>query len=235
MDIDEETPTPILPLAKSDCPAVACAPAFAAENASRVFRPSGAAPHPLAGGGKEIAEFEEGDPRRGPHTLEERAEAAALIEAAGRSHYRRPEIDWYAVRLQCGRGLKPLEAARMFNIGQSSVEGCRRRDGDWPAVMSERDRRRLSRLVWLAGIARGLGDNEASRAALKEMSEWRLPERKTPPTFELQDRYGAAEATINTTADPARDEHLAVRSKLDELIARMTRDGALSRNVADDT
>jgi hypothetical protein len=225
METEEEIPTPILPEAKPDLP--------------------------FSRGG--FPEFEDGDPRRGPHSLEERADAASLIAAPGRWHYRRPEIDWYAVRLQCGRGIKPSEAARMFDIGVSTIEEHRRK-GRWPAVMSERDRRRLSRLVWLAGIARGLGDNEASRAALKKMSEWRLPEARTPPTFELQDKHGAAEAArfnaeefpddaYYTDADPRRDDRLAMRSRLDELIARMERDvargaapedGALGQDVACD-
>jgi hypothetical protein len=199
------------------------------------------------------SEFPEGDPRRGPHSLEEMAEAGALIDAPGRWHYRRPEIDWYAVQLQRGRGFKPPEVAEMFGIGLATVDQHRRKR-KWPKVMSERDRRRLSRLVWLAGIARGAGDDDASRAKLRKMSEWRLLRREAPPTFELLDRHGAAEAaTINyeefpddayyTDADPKRDDRIAMRSKLDELIARMERDvargaapgdGALVEKVADD-
>jgi hypothetical protein len=198
-------------------------------------------------------EFPDGDPRRGPHSLEEMAEAAALIRAQGRWHYRMPDVDWYAVGLQYGRGLKPLELARMFGIGSSSVDEQRRK-GKWPKIMSERDRRRLARLVWLAGIVRGAGDDEASRAALRKISEWRLVEREKPPGFELQDKYGAADAAAfnpeefpddayYTDADPRRDDRIAMRSKLDELIARMERDvahgaahreAALGGEVADD-
>jgi hypothetical protein len=200
-----------------------------------------------------VAEFEDGDPRLGPHSLEERAEAAAMMEAPGRWHYRRPDIDWFAVQLQRGRGFKTNEAADMFGIGRPTVDEHRRK-GKWPRILSERDRRRLSRLVWLAGIARGLGEDETSRAMLRKTSEWRLLAAHRPPVFELQDKQGAAEAaTINseefpddayyTDADPRREDRIAMRSKLDELVARMERDvlrgqapgdGALVPEVAHD-
>lgn len=180
-------------------------------------------------------EFEEGDPRRGPHTPEERAEAAAYMMAPNRWHRLAPGVDWFAVWLQYGRGFNALQLARRFDIGDSTISN-RKRDEHWVSPMSERDRRKLSMLVWLAGIARGAGESEASREALKASSEWRLPEQQAPPRYRPYDPNGAPQTVtfINefpddayyTAADPKRDDRIAMRSKLDELIARMERDVA---------
>jgi hypothetical protein len=186
-------------------------------------------------------EFKEGDPRRGPHSPGERAEAATLVFAPNRWHRQTPGVDWFAVQLQFGRGFKAEQLGMMFGIGDSTIAG-RKRKGNWIQPMSERDRRKLARLVWLGGIARGLGEEEKSRDALRAMSEWRLPEELTPRTFVPQDRDGTRTVTINqeipndiyyTAADPKRDERIAMRNRLDELIARMERDVARGKTTPD--
>ncbi|HEY7800423.1 MAG TPA: hypothetical protein VIA80_16775 [Hyphomonadaceae bacterium] len=181
-------------------------------------------------------EFEEGDPRRGPHSPEERAKAAAMIDAPKRWHQRSPDIDWFAVRLQFGRGLKLRLVARMFGIPQSTTAEHRRED-KWIPLMTERDRRTLSRLVWLAGIARGVGKTRKGRAMLRAWSDWSVLERKPTATFEPQDPLGAPQPVAfnpeefpddayYTEADPKCEDRFAMRTRLDELIARMERDVA---------
>ncbi|HEX5005802.1 MAG TPA: hypothetical protein VFV70_01740 [Hyphomonadaceae bacterium] len=127
-------------------------------------------------------EFEPGDPRRGPHSQETQAEAAALANAAGRWHARNPHVDWFAVRLQVGRGLKSREVAGMFGIGHSTIDR-RRLEEDWGRRPGEADRRRLSVNVWLAGVDRLTPGDIAGRDALKAASEWRLHQPPTHPVW----------------------------------------------------
>lgn len=186
-------------------------------------------------------EFEEGDPRR-EIPLEERAEAAAYLKAHKRWHHRRHGVDWFAVQLQFGRGLTGIELAKRFSIGDSTIS-TRQRDERWIRPMSERDRRRLSRFVWLGGLARGAGHDPESREALKASSEWRLPEEVAPPKFTLLDPQGApVTATFNqeipndiyySAADPKREDRFAMRRKLDDIIARVERDVAGRKALRD--
>jgi hypothetical protein len=179
-------------------------------------------------------EFEEGDPRR-EISLEAQAEAGAFMTTHKRWHGRKYGVDWFAVQLQFGRGFTGRELAHRFGIGDSTIS-ARKDEERWIRPMSERDRRRLSQFVWLAGIWRGAGDDPESRAALKASSEWRLPEEVAAPKFMLLDPKGAPVATTfnqetpddvyYSSADPKREERFAMRQKLDDLIACMERDFA---------
>jgi hypothetical protein len=191
------------------------------------------APLVLEDGSIVFEEFEEGDARRGPYSFDERAHAAACVLAPKRWHNIKRDVDWFAVRLQFGRGLTGVELAKRFGIGDSTISG-RQRDEGWKPAMSVRDRRRLARLVWLGGLVRGVGDDPGHRDVLKAWSEWRDLEEVVLPTFEPLDRMGAPRtATFNQgkfddvhhgAADPKQGERLAIRRKLDDLIARMERD-----------
>jgi hypothetical protein len=177
-------------------------------------------------------EFEQGDPRR-EISLEAQAEAGAFMTAEKRWHYRRHGVDWFAVQLQFGRGFTGRDVAKRFGIGDSTIS-ARQDDERWIRPMSERDRRRLSQYVWLAGIWRGAGDDPESREALKASSEWRLPEEVVPPKFKLLDPKGAPVAATfeqeipndiyYSPADPKREDRFAMRRKLDDLIACAQRD-----------
>jgi hypothetical protein len=179
-------------------------------------------------------EFEESDPRR-VISLEAQAEAGAFMTAEKRWHRRRYGVDWFAVQLQFGRGFTGRDVAKQFRIGDSTISS-RQDEEHWVRPMSERDRRRLSQYVWLAGIWRGAGDEAESREALKAWSEWRLPEEAAPLKFKLLDAKGApATAAFNqeipddiyySPADPQREDRFAMRRQLDEIIAGVQRDVA---------
>ena len=179
-------------------------------------------------------EFEEGDPRR-VIPLEQQMEAGAFVRAHKRWHARRHGVDWFAVQLQFGRGFTGRDLAHRFGIGDSTISS-RQDEEKWVRPMSERDRRRLSQFVWLAGIWRGAGDDPESREALKASSEWRLPEEAVPLKFKLLDSKGApVAATFNqeiaddiyySAADPKREDRFAMRRKLDDIAARMEQDVA---------
>jgi hypothetical protein len=134
-------------------------------------------------------EFEPDDPRRGPHLQETRTEAAALARAPNRWHARNPRVDWLAVRLQFGRGLKSYETALMFSIGLSTID--RRRCMErWLPLLAEVDRRRLSAIVWLAGVARLDLDDPTARDTLKAASEWRSIQRPAPLVWREKEPLG---------------------------------------------
>lgn len=180
--------------------------------------------------GRIYEQFEPDDPRRGPFSDEQRAEAAAYAEVKGRWHVRRRNVDWFAVQLQYGRGLSAQRVGRMFSISDSTI-GTRRDVGKWVSPMSEADRRDLARLVWLAGEARIATDDAASLAALKGASEWRLAQDTAPVTWQAKDKAGAPMTlTLNdeiphdvyySAADPQRADRIEMRSKLTDLIERM--------------
>lgn len=205
-----------------------------------------------ADGAMIFEEFEEGDPRR-VISLEEQMESGAFMMAHKRWHARQHGVDWFAVQLQFGRGFTGRELAHRFGIGDSTIS-ARQDEERWIRPMSERDRRRLSQFVWLAGLARGAGDDPESREALKASSEWRLPEEVVAPKFRLLDPQGApVAATFNheipddiyySAADPSREDRFAMRRKLDDIAARMVRDviaakaardGGVRHEVAGDT
>ncbi|HEX5006824.1 MAG TPA: hypothetical protein VFV70_06905 [Hyphomonadaceae bacterium] len=186
-------------------------------------------------------EFGQGDPRRGPHSLEQRAIAAAYLASRNRWHLLDRGVDWFAVRLQYGRGLNGVTLARIFDIGDSTISS-RKRAEKWPRIMSERDRMRLSRLVWLGGVMRGAGDDLQSRGRLKASSDWDLPEPLEPLTFVQDDPAGLPQqATFNRKVSDdffscavERADHTLMCDKLDELVARMERDVAAGREVRDE-
>jgi hypothetical protein len=171
-------------------------------------------------------EFEEGDPRRGPHTLSVQNDAAVHACARSRWHQRKRSVDWFAIRLAVGRGVPLEEVSRMFGVCRPHI-GERRRLQKWVKPMTESDRRELSVLVWLAGVRRiGLGDHK-SREVLKKTSEWRRYS-ETNAIWREKDREGEPfEFTINSEipddayfsgADPKRDER---RDAVDRLEARL--------------
>jgi hypothetical protein len=119
--------------------------------------------------------------------------------------------------------------------------------------MLEDERRRLSALIWLAGVERLPAGDTDRREALKSASEWRLRvrERREPDWQDAQptanDQPGTSvefpDDAYYTDADPRRDDRIAMRNKLDDLIARIERDiareaalcdGAVAPDVADD-
>lgn len=180
-------------------------------------------------------EFEEDDPRRGPFSLEEIAEAALLAGWKGRWHGRKRSVDWLAVQLQYGRGRTAQALAWAFGIGDSTIGTHKEREG-WISLMSEGDRRDLARQVWIAGVACIAPDDAGSREALTAASEWRLPQDRTPATWQRKDKGGAPMTmTLNeeiphdayySEADPRRADRIEMRDSLDELLGRMERDVA---------
>lgn len=188
------------------------------------------------------SEFDEDDPRRGPFSLEEIAEAAIFAGGKGRWHVRQRNVDWLAVQLQYGRGRTAQSIAAMFGIGDSTIS-TRKREEKWISPMSERDRRNLARLVWIAGDARMAEGDAASRAALAKTSEWRMPQDRPPVRYQAKDKGGAPmtltikdeipDDVYYSDADPRRDERIDMRNRLDDLIARMERDIAQGKTAPD--
>jgi hypothetical protein len=133
--------------------------------------------------------FEPGDPRAGPFTPAEIKEARDYANEPGRWHKLTHSVDWFAVQLQYGRGMTLSEVAALFGIGERPM--YRRRDRDrWPARLTERDRRTLARLVWLAGEARLAASDADGRRMLARLSEWRLFERPQLPRWQPRDPEG---------------------------------------------
>jgi hypothetical protein len=142
--------------------------------------------------------------------------------------------DWLAVRLQVGRGLKVRDVAKMFGIGDSRIYDHANRE-DWVPRMSERDRQRLARRVWLCGEIMGVTSDAVGREALMAASEWRrLGEEAVAPLFTPDDPMGEPRIpTIHeiktpkaiahddyfSAADPHGDERRHVCEQLDEIIA----------------
>jgi hypothetical protein len=127
--------------------------------------------------------FEPGDPRAGPFTPAQIEEARHYAGEPDRWHKLNRSVDWFAVRLQHGRGLTMSETADLFRIKERQI--YRRRDRhSWSPLMAERDRRWLARLVWLAGEARFAPDDAEGRRMLARVSEWRLFKRPEPPRWQ---------------------------------------------------
>jgi hypothetical protein len=168
-------------------------------------------------------EFEESDPRRGPHALSVLAEAAALARSPGRWHHRKRHVDWLAVRLAVGRGYASSAAGLMFGIDASHIRK-RVRDERWVSPMTERDRRELSVMVWLAGWAHLTDGDAESRDALKRTSAWQARKVEQAVWREKDPQGEPLQFTINdetpddayfSAADPARDERRSVVDKLE--------------------
>lgn len=133
--------------------------------------------------------FEPGDPRAGPFTPAEIEDALLYANEPGRWHKGNHSVDWFAVRLQYGRGMTMTETAALFDISERRI--YRRRDRyKWSQRMTERDRRSLARLVWLAGVARLAPNDPDGRRILARASEWRLIERPDFPRWQPQDPEG---------------------------------------------
>lgn len=183
--------------------------------------------------GAELAALPDGDPRRGPFDRDERMLAVRDLAGKRRWHTRKG-ADWLAVRLQYGRGLAVRDVMKMFGIGDSSI--YRRADQEgWVPRMSERDRQRLARRVWLCGEIVGTTSDAAAREALMAASEWRrVGEEAVEPLFTADDPLGEPRImTVNairtpkdiphdayfSAADPHRDERRHVCDELDDIIA----------------
>jgi hypothetical protein len=172
-------------------------------------------------------EFEDGDPRRGPHTVSTQIEAATLARKRGRWHRDRRHVDWLAVRLGAGRGCASPQLDRMFGVDDSTIRGRARRER-WVSPMAECDRRELSVLVWFAGWLRLDPGDAQSREALKTASEYRLLQEECAVIWREKKPEGEPlRFTINeeipneayfSNADPKRDER---RSVMDELEAKL--------------
>ena len=171
-------------------------------------------------------EFEEGDPRRGPHSLSVQNEAEALARAPGRWHRTKRHVDWFAIHLAVGRGYASPRAGRMFGVEGSHI---RKRAGEekWVSPMAESDRRELSVWVWLGGWRRLYPGDADSRVALKKASKWLLRQEEHATWREKNPMGEPLKFTINdeipddayfSDADPKRDER---RSVVDKLEARL--------------
>jgi hypothetical protein len=191
----------------------------------RLPPPSAAAHHHEGVGELIFDEFEEDDPRRGPHSPAMQAEAAAQAELPGRWHARNAEVDWFAIKLTVGRNFRVLETSRAFRVGEARIYK-RARNEHWPKLMVEDERRRLSALIWLAGVKRLPAGDADRREALKAASEWRLK----PHLRREADRLDAQPTTNETNedtneeipddayfsdADPQRDERRSIMDKLE--------------------
>jgi hypothetical protein len=184
------------------------------------------------------------DPRDGPFTLEERAEAADALFDEARWFVKRDrtKIDVLALRLQVGRGRTYLSVCRQFKIMEKSLQQCRLTggDGDWPRALSELDRRHMARRIHLAGLARRAAGERVNAAALKAASDWRVaPPRNFKPIWTSldDDGPGAASDTLketfhdNAEDDPYFHERQRVREQLEALIRRLDHDIAASESA----
>lgn len=174
-------------------------------------------------------EFEEGDPRRGPHSLSVQIEAEAWARTPGRWHQRRRHVDWFAIRLTVGRGYASPRAGRMFGVEDSNIRK-RARDEKWVSPMAECDRRELSVWVWLAGWRRLDQGDADSRVALKKTSEWRLRQEKQAVWREKNRQGEQLKFTINdeipddayfSDADSKREERRSLTDKLEAKLGEL--------------
>jgi hypothetical protein len=183
------------------------------------------------------AQFAEDDPRRPPYALEDRLEAAVMTTAPHRWHLFNG-ADWFAIRLQHGRGIDLMKLSRIFGVGYSTIRQRAAKEG-WVKAMSEYDRRRLSRLVWLGGLAREKQADPALRAMLARASEWRLVLAQGRVTFEPRDKRGEAppmmilndeeqdipqdipDDAYFSERDPKREERISVVQQLERKLAAL--------------
>jgi hypothetical protein len=185
---------------------------------------AGGAPPGQAGAATVFEEFDEGDPRRGPHSPAALAEAAEAAKDRTRWHRRNPEVDWFAVKLTLGRGFNPMDASRAFAIGESRIYK-RANLHDWQlGPMPEEERRELAAQVWLAGVLRYPEHNAERRARQKAASEWSekpFPRGQPLPSRTEQAAQSAIkEETIPddayfSDADPKREERRWVMDRLE--------------------
>src|SRR5262245_48524285 len=80
-------------------------------------------------------EFEEGDPRRGPHSLSVQNEADAQARLPGRWHLQKRHVDWFAIRLMVGRGYAMQRVGHVFGVGDSHISSRAKRE-KWVAPMA---------------------------------------------------------------------------------------------------
>jgi len=165
-------------------------------------------------------QFADDDPRRAPATGEEDAEAKA--GAGDRQRWHRQRTDWFAIRLQYGRGIGVFDLCRMFSIGETTLRR-RARQENWRPLMTGRDMRSLARRVWLTGLARG-GHDEGSLARLAVASEWRPIAE--PPNWKWtpKDPDGEPPAlkAIGKTPEELQEERTRkARQRLDEALAAL--------------
>jgi hypothetical protein len=175
--------------------------------------------------------FGEDDPRRGPFDEAEARRARAYLDAPDRWHAIKKDVDLYAVRLQFGRGVRKSHAARMFAICETVItkrQGLKPRL-KWISCMSERDRRNLSREVWLGGLLRlsapGREVDEAMLGSLKAASEWKRIEDEPAMIWLAEDQDGEhapmtvhtdiADDDLYTDRDPYRHERAAMWGRLE--------------------
>jgi hypothetical protein len=174
-------------------------------------------------------EFEEGDPRRGPHSLSVQNKAEALVRNPANWHGRKRNVFWPAVHLTVGRGYSPEQAGRRFEIDDSNIS-YRARKAEWVRPMAESDRRELSALVWLVGWERLDSSDAEGRAAWKAASKWRLVQEERavwrekkrdgePMKFRINDEI--PDDAYFSEVDPKRDERRAVVDELDTKLGRL--------------
>jgi len=179
------------------------------------------------GGATPESEFPEGDPRRPPFELTERARAVGDAVDERRWH-QRSGADWLAMRLQYGRGRSVADVAAMFAVSDSSIYP-RIRNEKWLQPMSERDRRNMARRVWIGGLARFDECEKENRAALKASSEWRLIVCREPePLWQSSDAAGHKIKVQDIhnddgffEADPKHEQREHISRRLDQLIAQL--------------
>jgi len=179
------------------------------------------------------------DPRDGPFTAEENAEASDAVFNESRWFVKRDrtKVDVLALRLQVGRGRTYLSVSRQFRITEKSLQTCRLAggDGEWPRALSEIDRRHMARRIHLAGLARRLAGQRVDDAELRAASDWRVaPPRNFKPIWTSlgDDGPGVPSDTSqdsfhdNAEDDPYFHERQRVREQLEALLVRLEREAA---------
>jgi hypothetical protein len=176
---------------------------------------------------KAVAAMASDDPRRPPYGADERATAAS--EALDEQGWHPAGADWMAVQLQYGRAASVADVVRLSGVPETTLRRHAEKHG-WVQRLPQEEIRGLSRRVWLRGLARGAID-AASLNALLRSSEWRAPEAQAaPPGFagKTDEELLANFIPYDPEHDPAYEDRILMRSKLDRLIADMERDIALS-------
>ena len=157
------------------------------------------------------------DPLAPPYLDEEVALARAQLGDARRWH-RISGVDWLAVRLQFGRGRSFLEVSAMFGVSGQAMRDRAKHEG-WANAMTERDRRKLARLVWIGGLERGAA-SEAELAELRAACAWSAVAREAQaPLFTMMDPLGETRSGFRMPhGDAAR---AAIGARLDALMERL--------------
>jgi hypothetical protein len=199
--------------------------------------------------GNGLAPGDRADPRDGPFSAQELAEASDALFDKHRWLVKQDKrkVDVLALRLQVGRGRTYKSVCEQFDILESSLLKRRIRDRDaderrhdWPTSLSELDRRHMARRIHLAGLARR-GVGRVDEAGLKAASDWRVaPLRKTKPIWTSlgDDGPGVPSETSqdnfhdNAEDDPYFHERQRVREQLEALLRQMERDAASRDDAA---